>query len=137
MECLLPEEREVFHGFMGSPRSSTAEEAPSAEVKEEPEYGTECGPAADEQLGAPQPGVSQCPEAVEGGLTLFVCELSLPPPQVPDKNWIGLRRLEAEEDDITLVRLLEEERTTPREEPAKAVGGARQRRGGCKDLRRY
>ena len=71
------------------------------------------------------------------GLTLFVCELSLPPPQVPDKDWIGMRRLEAAEDDITLVRLLEEERTTSREEPAKAVGGARQRRGGCKDLRRY
>ena len=48
-----------------------------------------------------------------------------------------MRRLEAVEDDITLVRLLEEERTTSREEPAKAVGGARQRRGGCKDLRRY
>ena len=71
------------------------------------------------------------------GLTLFVCELSLPPPQVPDKDWIGMRRLEAAEDDVMLVRLLEEERTTSREEPAKAVGGARQRRGGCKDLRRY
>ena len=85
-----------------------------------------------------EPRVLEMPMVYEReGLTLFACELSLPPPQVSKGDWIELRRLEAEEEDATLVRLLEEERITQREEPAKAVGGARQRRGGCKDLRRY
>ena len=96
------------------------------------------GPSSTTEWESIEPRVLEMPMVYEReGFTLFACELSLPPPQASKGDWVELRRLEAEEEDETLVRLLEEERTTLREEPAKAVGGARQRRGGCKDLRRY